>query len=92
MRTAGLAQASGGARSGRDGAQSVRALAHERRPHLARRGTGGRPRSRHFGRGSRRALRRGPTEEVAMTDLSIIVVTAALFGAAFFFVRLCERM
>jgi hypothetical protein len=37
-------------------------------------------------------VRQGPKEEVAMTDLSIIVITAALFGAALFFVRLCERM
>jgi len=27
-----------------------------------------------------------------MIDLSIVVITAALFGAALYFVRLCERM
>ncbi len=47
---------------------------------------------RRFGCGSGHAMRQGPTEEVAMTDLSIVIVTAVLFGAAFFFVRLCERM
>ena len=55
--------------------------------HRGRRGA-----SRRFRGGSRRAPPRVPTPEVAMTDLSILVVTAALFGAAFFFVRLCERM
>ena len=31
-------------------------------------------------------------KEVSMTDLLIVALTAVLFGAAFYFVRLCERM
>jgi hypothetical protein len=31
-------------------------------------------------------------KDSSMTDLLIVALTAALFGAAFYFVRLCERM
>jgi hypothetical protein len=31
-------------------------------------------------------------KEVSMTDLLIVALSAALYGAAFYFVRLCERM
>jgi hypothetical protein len=75
-----------------DGRRAHRALAHDARPCLARIGEERAPLRGRFQRGARHAVRQGPKKEVAMTDLSIVVLTAALFGAAFFFVRLCERM
>jgi len=31
-------------------------------------------------------------KDTSMTDLCIVALTAAMFGAALYFVRLCERM
>jgi len=73
--------------------QGLRAPAHDVRPDFARPERAPPARFRPASRVARAMQSvRPPRKEVAMTDLSIIVITAALFGAALFFVRLCERM